>query len=91
MNPPGIATEENPTILELACCLKFKWINPQSGVLTEVNRRIEKRTFNWEPGMFVIPWPNTDNKRIGEYGKELVNVMLPKVIETEIKKCAYLK
>ncbi len=41
--------------------------------------------------MFVIPWPNTDNKRIGEYGKELVNVMLPKVIETEIKKCAYLK
>lgn len=69
--------------LTLSVALKFKWIAYKSGDVLEENERIEKRTRKIGKGEApVLPF---GIPQIEDYGKQLVNDLLPRVIEKELR------
>lgn len=69
--------------LELQIRLKFTWTDPD-GRVAEENERSERATR--ELGMSAAPIMPTGAAGIRSYGDELMNALLPKVIEKEIRK-----
>lgn len=76
-------------VLELSVAIKFKWLDPTTGTILEENERVEKRTRKL--GWGEIPNLPFDSELIKDYGNQLINDLLPRVIEKELRANKVLK
>jgi hypothetical protein len=76
-------------VLELSVAIKFKWLDPTTGTVLEENERVEKRIRKL--GWGEVPTLPFDSEIIEDYGNQLINDLLPRVIEKELRANNVLK
>ena len=87
----AVVTEKflGSNVLKLTVAIKFKWLDPTTDTVLEENERIEKRVRKL--GWGEVPSLPFDSEIIEDYGNQLINDLLPRVIEKELRANKILK